>query len=94
MDGSSWKLSFTQATSMEAIFMSVWMGASMKASMNFTRKPLPGFGCFHRICRSNFREFGGKGLDLLFAEASMVVAVPMDASVEVVVIVPHLHRHP
>ena len=33
--------------------MSVWMGASMKASMNFTRKQLPGFRCFRRICRSH-----------------------------------------
>ena len=46
---------------MKATFMSVWMGASMKASMNFTRKRLPGFRCFRRICPSNFRTFGGNG---------------------------------
>ena len=61
LNGSSWKLSFTEATSMKAAFMSVWMGASTKTSMNFTRKQLPGFGCFRRICRSNFRTFGGNG---------------------------------
>ena len=60
-DGTSWKLSFTEATFMEATFMSVWMGASIKFSMSFTRKQLPGFGCFRRICRSNFRTFGGSG---------------------------------
>ena len=61
LDGSSWKLSFTEATSMETTFMSVWMGGSMKACMNFTRKQHPGFGCFRRICRSNFCTFGGNG---------------------------------
>ena len=59
--GSSWKLSFTEATSMEAIFTSFWMGPSMKASKNFPRKHLPGFGCFRRTCRSNLRTFDGNG---------------------------------
>ena len=53
--------SFMEAASMKATFMSVWTGASMKASMNFTRKLLPGFGCFRRICRSNLCTFGGNG---------------------------------
>ena len=52
---------FTEATSMEATFMSVWMGAFTKASMNFTRKRLPGFGCFRRTCPLNFRTFIGNG---------------------------------
>ena len=43
---------------MEATVMSVWMGASMKSSV---KKQLPGFGCFRRIYRSNFRIFGGNG---------------------------------
>ena len=35
----------------------VWMKAQMKAYMKFTRKQLPGFGRFRRICRT----FGGNG---------------------------------
>ena len=73
---------------MEATVMSVWMGASMKASM---KKQLPGFGCFRRICRS--KHLAAMGPDLFFAETSMVAA-SMEDSVEVVVIAAHLHRHP
>ena len=51
---------------MEATFMNVWMGVSIKASLNFTRKQLPGFGCFHRVCRSNVRTFDGNGSRLYF----------------------------
>ena len=61
LDETSWKLSFTEATSMEATFMGVWMGDSMTFFTNFTRKQLSSFGCFHRICRSNVRTFGGNG---------------------------------
>ena len=64
---------FAEATSMEAIFMSVWMGASMKASMNFTRNRLPGFGCFRRICPSNVRTFGKNGSRV---EVALIVPRP------------------
>ena len=78
---------------MEATFMSVRMGASMKSSVDFTPKQLPGFGCFRRICLQTSAHIAEMGPNLLFEEASMVAA-SMEASVEVVVVVPHLHRHP
>ena len=83
-------------------FMSAWMWFCIKNFMKFTRKHLPRFVFLRRICRSNCRTFGEMGPDLLFAEASMIaasmvaasmVAASMDASVEVVVMVPHHHRH-
>ena len=65
--------------------------------MKFTRKQLAGFAFLRRICRSNCRTFGEMGPDHLFAEASMIaasmVAASMDSSVEVVAMVPHHHRH-
>ena len=46
---------------MEATVMTVWMGTPMKASI---KKQLPDFGCLGRICRLNFRTFGGNGSPL------------------------------
>ena len=64
----------------------------MKASMNFTRKRLPGFGCFVESALQTSAHLAEMAPDRLFAEASMVAA-SMDAFADVVVTVPRLHRH-
>ena len=76
--------------------MTVWMVAPMKNPNNFrldgNSLPASDGGSVQSTVQTS-AHLAEKGLDLLFAEASMV-AVSIDSSVDLVVIVPHFHRHP